>query len=53
MRLRRRIKRGEGRESGLHTEDLSRLDYWQDRSLLDIKRMRPIPYKDEEGNRVG
>jgi uncharacterized protein YukJ len=37
---------------GLLTEDFPRLDYWQDRSLLDIRRMRPIPYKDEDGNRV-
>jgi uncharacterized protein YukJ len=39
-------------EHGLLTEDFPRLDYWQDRSLLDIRRMRPVPYKDEEGNRV-
>lgn len=36
----------------LHTDDFPRLDYWQDRSLLDLKRMRPIPFKDEDGNRA-
>jgi len=39
-------------EQRLYTDDFPKLDYWQDSSLLDIKRMRPIPYKDEEGNRV-
>jgi uncharacterized protein YukJ len=37
---------------GLHTDNFPELDYWQDTSLLDIKRMRPIPFQDEEGNRV-
>ena len=36
----------------LHTDDFPRLDYWQDRSLLDLHRMRPIPFKDEDGNRA-
>ena len=39
--------------AGLHVDDgFPRLDYWQDRSLLDIRRMRPVPYKDEDGNRA-
>jgi uncharacterized protein YukJ len=39
--------------AGLHVDDgFPRLDYWQDRSLLDIHRMRPIPYKDENGDRA-
>jgi uncharacterized protein YukJ len=37
---------------GLHTDQFPRLDYWQDRSLLDIHRMRPVPYQDENGDRV-
>jgi len=37
---------------GLHTSGFPRLDYWQDRSLLDLSRMRPVPYKDENGNRA-
>jgi uncharacterized protein YukJ len=39
-------------EYGLHTDDFPRLDYWQDRSLLDLHRMRPVPYQDEDGNRA-
>ena len=39
-------------EHGLHTEDFPLLDYWQDRSLLDLHRMRPVPFQDEEGNRA-
>lgn len=39
-------------EHRLYADDFPKLDYWQDSSLLDIKRMRPVPYKDEEGNRV-
>jgi uncharacterized protein YukJ len=39
-------------EVGLHTSDFPRLDYWQDRSLLDIRRMRPVPYEDEHGDRA-
>jgi uncharacterized protein YukJ len=38
--------------SGLHTSGFPRLDYWQDTSLLDLHRMRPVPYEDENGNRV-
>ncbi|MCC8395979.1 DUF2278 family protein [Paraburkholderia sp. MMS20-SJTR3] len=37
---------------GLYTSGFPRLDYFQDSSLLDIRRMRPIPYKDENGNRA-
>jgi len=37
---------------GLHVDDFPKLDYWQDRSLLDIRRMRPVPFQDENGNRV-
>ncbi|SMG50435.1 DUF2278 family protein [Paraburkholderia susongensis] len=37
---------------GLYTSGFPRLDYWQDSSLLDIHRMRPIPYEDENGNRA-
>ena len=36
--------------AGLHTSNFPRLDYWQDRSLLDLRRMRPVPYKDENGD---
>jgi uncharacterized protein YukJ len=36
---------------GLYTDGFPRLDYWQDRSLLDLHRMRPIPYEDENGER--
>jgi uncharacterized protein YukJ len=36
---------------GLHTSGFPRLDYWQDRSLLDISRFRPVPYHDEDGSR--
>jgi uncharacterized protein YukJ len=36
---------------GLHRNGFPRLDYWQDNSLLDLRRMRLMPYKDEEGNR--
>jgi uncharacterized protein YukJ len=39
-------------EAGLHSSDFPRLDYWQDRSLLDLRRMRPIPYEDENGTRA-
>ncbi len=39
-------------ESKLHTADFPRLDYWQDRSLLDLRRMRPVPYADENGQRA-
>ena len=37
---------------GLYTSDFPQLDYWQDSSLLDLHRMRPIPYADEDGNRA-
>ena len=37
---------------GLHTAGFPPLDYWQDRSLLDLRHMRPIPYADAEGNRM-
>ncbi|MFT4065857.1 DUF2278 family protein [Paraburkholderia sp.] len=37
---------------GLYTSGFPRLDYWQDSSLLDIHRMRPIPYEDENGKRA-
>ena len=36
---------------GLQTSGFPKLDYWQDRSLLDLKRMRPIPFEDENGQR--
>ena len=36
---------------GLYTDGFPRLDYWQDRSLLDLKRMRLVPYEDEDGSR--
>jgi uncharacterized protein YukJ len=39
-------------QPGLYTEGFPRLDYWQDRSLLDLRRMRPVPYKDEAGDRA-
>ena len=35
----------------LYTSGFPKLDYWQDRSLLDISRMRPVPYKDATGAR--
>jgi len=41
-----------GLGNGLHVDDFPKLDYWQDRSLLDIRRMRPVPFQDENGNRV-
>ncbi|MHA6889740.1 DUF2278 family protein [Ralstonia pseudosolanacearum] len=37
---------------GLQTTDFPRLDYWQDRSLLDLRRMRPVPYADQNGQRA-
>jgi uncharacterized protein YukJ len=37
---------------GLYTSGFPRLDYWQDSSLLDLHRMRPIPYEDKYGNRA-
>src|SRR5262249_49632337 len=37
---------------GLHTSGFPRLDYWQDRNLLDFHRMRAVPYEDESGNRA-
>ncbi len=37
--------------SGLYKDGFPRLDYWQDHSLLDLKRMRPVPYKDDNGSR--
>ena len=36
---------------GLYTRGFPKLDYWQDRSLLDIRRMRPVPYEDADGTR--
>lgn len=36
---------------GLYTDGFPRLDYWQDSSLLDLHKMRPIPYADENGDR--
>lgn len=39
-------------ELRLYTSDFPRLDYWQDRSLLDLHRMRPIPYADVDGKRA-
>jgi uncharacterized protein YukJ len=41
----------EGLPAGLHTEGFPKLDYWQDRSLLDLHAMRPVPYKSEAGQR--
>ncbi|WP_341312219.1 YukJ family protein [Paraburkholderia sp. IMGN_8] len=37
---------------GLYTSGFPLLDYWQDRSLLDLHRMRPIPYADVDGKRA-
>jgi uncharacterized protein YukJ len=37
---------------GLYTSNFPRLDYWQDRSLLDLHRMRPIPYANDDGTRA-
>lgn len=37
---------------GLHVSDFPRLDYWQDQSLLDLHRMRPIPYAGVDGERA-
>jgi uncharacterized protein YukJ len=37
---------------GLYTQGFPKLDYFQDHSLLDLHRMRAIPYQDEEGNRA-
>jgi uncharacterized protein YukJ len=37
---------------GLQKDGFPRLDYWQDKSLLDLRRMRPVPYQDEDGARV-
>ncbi len=39
-------------QPGLYTDGFPPLDYWQDRSLLDIRRMRAVPYEDEAGNRA-
>ncbi|MGZ5819539.1 MAG: DUF2278 family protein, partial [Burkholderiaceae bacterium] len=39
-------------DPGLHTRQFPRLDYFQDASLLNLGRMRPIPYEDENGDRV-
>lgn len=36
---------------GLHKTGFPRLDYWQDASLLDLRRMRRVPYKDDDGSR--
>ena len=41
-----------GMKPGLYQKDFPRLDYFQDRSLLDLHRMRPIPYADVDGNRA-
>jgi uncharacterized protein YukJ len=40
-----------GLQPDLYTNGFPRLDYWEDRSLLDIRRMRPIPYEDSTGAR--
>jgi len=40
-----------GLDLGLHIDDFPLLDYWQDRSLLDLRRMRSVPYKDADGSR--
>ncbi|GGP25077.1 DUF2278 family protein [Silvimonas amylolytica] len=37
-------------QPGLYTDGFPRLDYWQDKSLLDISRFRPVPYEDNDGN---
>lgn len=37
---------------GLYTSGFPRLDYWQDQSLLDLHRMRPIPYEGADGSRA-
>ncbi|WP_233834652.1 DUF2278 family protein [Paraburkholderia sp. ZP32-5] len=42
----------EALDPGLYTSGFPRLDYWQDSSLLDIHRMRPVPYEDENGQRA-
>jgi uncharacterized protein YukJ len=36
---------------GLYKDGFPRLDYWQDHSLLDLRRMRLVPYKDDDGSR--
>lgn len=39
-------------DKGLYTQGFPRLDYYQDHSLLDLRRMRSVPYEDENGNRA-
>jgi len=36
-------------DSGVYTAGFPRLDYWQDRSLLDLRRMRGVPYAAADG----
>jgi uncharacterized protein YukJ len=36
---------------GLHTSAFPKLDYWQDKSLLDISRFKVVPDVDEDGSR--
>jgi uncharacterized protein YukJ len=36
--------------AGLHTAGFPRLDYWQDKKLVDVTRMRPIPYDSTNGD---
>lgn len=36
--------------AGLHVDGFPRLDYWQDKKLIDVTRMRPIPYDSDNGD---
>ena len=38
-------------DPGLYKDSFPKLDYWQDHSLLDLRRMRLVPYKDDDGSR--
>ena len=38
-----------GLQPDLYTIGFPRLDCWQDRSLLDIRRMRPVPHEASTG----
>lgn len=39
-------------EPGLYKGGFPRLDYWQDRSLLALNRMRPVPYQVDGDNEI-
>lgn len=45
------IPKLDGFDLGLYTSGFPRLDYFQDTSLLDLKRFRLIPDVDEDGSR--